>query len=226
MGLRLFFPAKQMSLKIPSPVLSQIKAVVFDLDGVLFDSFDSNVAFYNHIMEHMGKPPVPEQLKDLVHRESIHGSLRALFGEGPEYKDALAYCSQLDFGPFIKKLKLFPDVHQTMETLARTVRLAVATNRISSTIPALENLDLIRFFEVVVTPADAGASKPQAEFMAYTLDKLSLTRRDVVYVGDSVIDQDLCLASDVPLVAFRDSRLKAWAHVQGMAQIPALLSGE
>ncbi len=207
-------------------MLSQIKAVVFDLDGVLFDSYDSNVAFYDHILEHIGKPPVPGHLKDLVHRESIHGSLKALVGDGAEYERAMAYCKGLDFEPFIKRLKLFPDVHKTLETLAQTVRLAVATNRISSTIPALEHLELASFFELVVTPADARASKPQAEFMTYTLEKLSLTRRDVVYVGDSVIDQDLCLASDVPLVAFRDARLKAWAHVQGMAQIPALLSGE
>lgn len=200
--------------------------MIFDLDGVLFDSFDSNVAFYDQIMKRMGKPPVPEHLKDVVHRESIHGSLKALIGDGPDYKEALAYCKMLDFGPFVKKLKLFPDVHQTLEQLANTVRLAVATNRIGSTIPALRHLDLARFFELVVTPADAGASKPDAKIMEYTLDKMGLTRRDVIYIGDSVVDQDLCLASDVPLVAFRDSKLKAWAHVQGMAQIPPLLLGK
>lgn len=214
-----------MTLKVPAPDLAIIKAVIFDLDGVLFDSFDSNVAFYNHIMEHMGKPPVPEHLKDVVHRESIHGSIKALVGDGEDYRQALDYCRKLDYEAFVGRLKLFPGVHQTLSDLAKEKRLAVATNRIASTMSALRHLELADFFEVVVTPADAGASKPDPKLMEYTLEKLALGRSEVIYIGDSLVDQDLCLASRVPLVAFRDKTLKAWAHVETMAQIPPLVLG-
>lgn len=35
-----------------------IKAVIYDCDGVMFDSFEANLAFYQRIMEMMGRPPL------------------------------------------------------------------------------------------------------------------------------------------------------------------------
>jgi len=35
-----------------------LKLVVFDCDGVMFSSKESNRAFYNHILAHFGYPPM------------------------------------------------------------------------------------------------------------------------------------------------------------------------
>ena len=40
------------------------KVIIYDCDGVLFDSKEANEAFYNHILDHFGMPPLePEQLE-------------------------------------------------------------------------------------------------------------------------------------------------------------------
>lgn len=208
-----------------APDLRRLSAVIFDLDGVLFDSFESNVAFYDFIMRTLGHQRVPAHLRQVVHRESIHGALRALLGDGPEYRQALEFCRGLDLTPFIKQLRLFPGVHQTLDNLGRRFRLAVATNRISSARPALEHLELGHHFETVVTPAEAGSAKPDARFMTFTLGLLGLRADQVVYVGDSAVDEHLCLNSGVALVAFRDAGLRAWTHVESMEQLSALLLG-
>jgi phosphoglycolate phosphatase len=62
--------------------------------------------------------------------------------------------------------------------------------------------------------------------MEHTLDGLGLSRDQVVYVGDSSIDEALCIASDVRLVAYRGPELKAWAHVREHDELPALLGLE
>jgi phosphoglycolate phosphatase-like HAD superfamily hydrolase len=62
--------------------------------------------------------------------------------------------------------------------------------------------------------------------MDYTLDGLGLTRDQVVYVGDSSIDEALCQAANVRLVAYRGPELKAWAHVQEHDELPGLLGLE
>jgi len=206
-----------------SPDLARLAAVIFDLDGVLFDSFEYNVAFYDHIMASLGHPPVPEHLKGVVHRESVHGALRALVGEGPQFKKALEFCRNLDIQSFVARLKLFPGVHETLQALGRRFRLAVATNRISSARLALDELRLSGYFELVVTPTTAGVAKPDARFMDYTLERLALPRGQVVYVGDSSVDEALCLDAGVAMVAFRDRTLRAWAHAEAMAEIPPLL---
>lgn len=211
---------------MPEPIsadLDRLTAVIFDLDGVLFDSFEYNIAFYNHILSNLGLPPVPEHLKSVVHRETVHGSLRAVVGDGPDLRRALEFCRQMDIASFVTRLKLFPGVRRTLTTLGSRFRLAVATNRIHSARQALEYLELTDHFELVVTPTNAGVAKPDARFMDYTLARLELPRHGVVYIGDSSVDEQLCLASGVPMVAFRDRQLKAWAHAEAMEQIPPLL---
>ncbi len=37
---------------------TRLRAIVFDCDGVLFDSKEANVKFYSHILERVGLPPV------------------------------------------------------------------------------------------------------------------------------------------------------------------------
>ena len=39
----------------------KIMAVVFDCDGVLFDSRQANRSFYDHIRSRFGLPPMPEE---------------------------------------------------------------------------------------------------------------------------------------------------------------------
>jgi phosphoglycolate phosphatase-like HAD superfamily hydrolase len=38
-----------------------IDFVMFDADGVLFDSFESNISYYNAIFEKVGEPPLDQQ---------------------------------------------------------------------------------------------------------------------------------------------------------------------
>ncbi len=203
-----------------------LKAVIFDLDGVLFDSRHCNILLYNHLLEAVGLPPRAAEAVEVIHRESLEGSLRHLMGEGEHYERALAYWRELDTTPFIHALRLFPQAHQTLERLRQRFRTAVATNRQRTTPDALAHFGLTGLFDLVVTPREAGAPKPDPRVMDYTLAELGLGRDQVVYVGDSVIDEALCQAAGVRLVAFRGPELRAWAHVEHLGEIPPLLGLE
>jgi beta-phosphoglucomutase-like phosphatase (HAD superfamily) len=49
-----------------------IKAVLFDIDGVLIDSFAANLRFYQDLMIKAGyKPPTKEEFGNLFHRTLI-----------------------------------------------------------------------------------------------------------------------------------------------------------
>ncbi|MCB2188535.1 MAG: HAD family hydrolase [Deltaproteobacteria bacterium] len=207
----------------PQAQPARLKAVIFDLDGVIFDSQDANVAFYNHILEALGLPPRAEEQREIIHREAMEGALRALVGDGELLQRGLAYWRTMDTRPFVAKLTLFPQVRETLDFLAGTFQLAVATNRTSTARPALERFNLWERFSVVLTPLDVGPPKPHPAIMEATLAHLGLGREEVLYVGDSAIDEELCLAADVPLLAFRNPELRAWAHAEEFPQIPGLL---
>jgi phosphoglycolate phosphatase len=209
----------------PKPPLD-LQAVIFDLDGVVFDSLHCNIVLYNHILEQVGLPPTAEEAAEVIHRESMERSLAHFMGWGEKFEQAMAYWRQLDATPFINELRLFPGVRETLVRLRRDFRTAVATNRQRTTSTALDHFGLSDLFDLVVTPVEVGAPKPDPRVMEHTLDGLGLSRDQVVYVGDSSIDEALCIASDVRLVAYRGPELKAWAHVREHDELPALLGLE
>ena len=54
-----------------------IKLVAFDCDGVLFDSQQANIAFYNAILAHFDRPPLSPEAVDYIHSHTVWESLRA-----------------------------------------------------------------------------------------------------------------------------------------------------
>ena len=188
------------------------KAVIFDLDGVIFDSAECNVAFYNHILSALGHEPRAREALEVIHTEPMDRSLQYLLGHGEEYRRAVAYWKSLDPTPFIHMLELYPGVTEALAMLGGRARLAVATNRTSTARPVLRYFELLHFFEAVVTPIEAGVSKPDPGVMAMTLDLLGLT-----------VDEGLCRNSGARLVAFRNPGLEAWAHLHDFADLAPLL---
>ena len=39
----------------------RISAVIFDCDGVMLDSRQANINFYNHLLDHFSLPPMREE---------------------------------------------------------------------------------------------------------------------------------------------------------------------
>ena len=61
-----------------------IRCVIYDCDGVLFDSLENNERFYNQVCTALGRGPVrPEELAYL-HMHTVHESLSFLFPGEPD----------------------------------------------------------------------------------------------------------------------------------------------
>ena len=52
-----------------------IKAVIFDCDGVMFDSQKANTAYYNRILNHLGAPDMSPSQFDFVHMHTVDEAL-------------------------------------------------------------------------------------------------------------------------------------------------------
>jgi phosphoglycolate phosphatase-like HAD superfamily hydrolase len=205
---------------------NSLKGVVFDLDGVIFDSIEANVAFYDHILQVMGHPANSRDIVDIIHREPTEVCLKALLGQGPAYAQAMDYWRVMDTRPFVGLLSLYPGVEATLRRLARSLTLGVATNRTTTARSALARFGLLELFAGVVTPIEAKVAKPNPVMMEMALDEMGgLKPSQVVYVGDTSADQGLAKASNVRLIAFRNPELEAWAHVDEFEQISSLLDG-
>ena len=81
---------------------------------------------------------------------------------------------------------VFPETREVLEEAAASgFRLAVVSNFDLRLHPILEGLGLARFFDVIVTSADAKARKPDPAIFHRALESLDLAAGDVLHVGDS-----------------------------------------
>src|SRR5208337_5622831 len=66
-------------ISIYSGTRGLIKLVAFDCDGVLFDSRQANIAFYDTILARFERPRLSSQAEDYVHSHTVQESLGYLF---------------------------------------------------------------------------------------------------------------------------------------------------
>jgi HAD superfamily hydrolase (TIGR01509 family) len=78
-----------------------------------------------------------------------------------------------------------PGCREALRALRRRYRLGVVTNGIDRVQRSrLRISGLLPFFEVVVTSAGSGYTKPDPRILQVALDELGLSAREALYVGD------------------------------------------
>jgi len=201
-----------------------IKVVAFDCDGVLFDSKEANVRFYSHVMEHVCHAGVRQEQREYIHMHTVRESLFYLLGPGPQYDKAISYCQTIDFSQFNDYMQCEPGLKEILEFVKKSYRVALATNRTVSTRDILAHFDLDKYFDLVVSASDVRYPKPHPESMERILETFSASSNEVLYVGDSAVDEALAAATGVFFVAYKNSKLRAHLHISHFEELLTALS--
>ena len=216
--------ARDIQSTKPAMITNQkIRAVVFDCDGVMFDSRQANIHYYNHMLHHFGLPPMTGAPADFVHSHTADESIRHIFQGTPYTNEALVYRWKVDYTPFIQDMIMEPGLKELLEWLKPRFGLAVATNRSNTIGEVLKTHGLTGFFDLVVSSLDVEQSKPHPESLFKILDFFQVGPERILYVGDSVVDEETAKRAGVSFIAYRNKALKAYRHVGTMAKIRVLL---
>ena len=97
--------------------MQDVKVVAFDCDGVLFDTEQSNRAYYNAVLNHMGLPDLTAEQFAYVHMHTVDQSLSYLFKDQQRLAAAYAYRETVDYSEFIKLMEIEPDLIWLLETI-------------------------------------------------------------------------------------------------------------
>ncbi|HPP01843.1 MAG: HAD family phosphatase [Candidatus Omnitrophica bacterium] len=166
-----------------------MKAVIFDMDGVLIDSEKIHQQAEIHSLGRLGVQVTPADLKPFA------GASRTLFREGLSQRfghhlDWDAFFAEKDRVLFerMKDVKPVPGVLPLLQELqANGMRLAVAT---SSQRPVLafimEKFNLDGVFDVKLCANDITRSKPDPEIFLLAADRLGIPPEDCAAVEDSI----------------------------------------
>jgi phosphoglycolate phosphatase len=200
-----------------------IKLVAFDCDGVLFDSRQANIAFYNDILAHFEQASMAPDAEDYVHSHTVWESLEYIFRGYPDLQAVLGYCRDLDYSPFIPMMLEEPHLREFLSFLRPACFTALATNRTTTTAAVLSYHGLADRFDLVVSAQDVSRPKPHPEAFARILGYFGLTPREAIYIGDSDVDEAFAVNAGVDLVAYRNPRLQAAYHLDSFADGPDLM---
>jgi len=198
---------------------ARIAGVVFDCDGVLIDSRMANMAYYNRIREIAGFGPMSPEEEDYAHMHSVRETLSRIFPREMharlrEFAQNVDY--QRDILPMVHPE---PGLHACLGALrARGLRLAIFTNRGSGMGALLDTFDLRPYFDLVMTVADVKA-KPAPDGLLRIAESWKRPPRDLLFVGDSLLDALAAEAAGVCFFAYRNPRLQAQGHVDSFAEL-------
>lgn len=190
-----------------------IKGIIFDCDGVLFDSRESNVVFFNKVLNELNLPPLNKSDEEYVHMASAGESFARFIPEPlqPQIQDA---AKRVDYQRTILPL-LTPNegLYDFLEFLnAYGIMMAIATNRSNSVVPLLDMFKLARYFKPVMT-IDRAAPKPSPEPLLKILANWRVRPGDVAFIGDTEADSGAAAGAGTPFWAFGNPRLPADLHV-------------
>jgi phosphoglycolate phosphatase len=201
------------------------EAVIFDCDGVMFDSRQANINFYNHILSRFGLPPMALEDIEVVHMYTVVESIRHIFRDSPHMEEALEYRHRIDYAPFIRDMVMEPGLRELLDFLKPHYGLAVATNRSTTIGKVLELNNLTHYFDIVVSSLDVQHPKPHPESLFKILDFFGLEQDKCFYVGDSEVDSMVCQAGGVPMIAYKNKALEAKVHVESLWELKKVFKG-
>lgn len=182
-----------------------ISGLIYDCDGVLFESHEANLAYYNAILTHLGEPSIQrsETAKvRLCHTASSPVVLETLLG-AERISEAMACAADLDYRQFIPYMQPEPGLCKSLADLSRKIPLAVATNRGDSMGEILEHFGLSSYFQVVVTSRDVDRPKPYPDMLLLAARQLGIPTEKLMFVGDSELDREAARSAGIRFAAYK-----------------------
>jgi HAD superfamily hydrolase (TIGR01509 family) len=203
--------------------MAELKVVIFDCDGVMFDSREANRQYYNLLLKRFGRPAMDADELDYVHAHHVMDSLRYIFRRYPDDLEAADnFRKSLDYRPFLDFMIMEPDLKDFLHVVRRRCKTAISTNRTNTMAAVLDIFGLASLFDIVVTAMDVANTKPHPEALQKILEHVNASPEEGIYIGDSMVDREHSANMGIKMVAFKNAALPAEYHVSSFMEITTL----
>jgi phosphoglycolate phosphatase len=205
-----------------------IECVIYDVDGVLFDSLDANGRLYNKIVTSVGRGPLsPDELR-YCHTHTVYEAINHLFRLDKDLeRKALEFLKEVDLKEFIAFLKMEPHLMETLEALReRKIKTAICTNRTTSMKHVMDRFNLWPYFDTMVTALDVKHPKPHPGSVHKILETLNADRERTLFLGDSEVDRDTALTAGVKFIAYKNEEIAVDGLINDHLDLLGFLSAD
>jgi len=166
------------------------RALIFDLDGTLVDSYPGIQQSLNETLQQFGRPPVEiKTVKKMVGR-GIENLMQQAIPD--HWRDAVPIFRKSYDETHLEGTFLFDDVISTLKILqSHEIPMSVASNKPPDfTRNILRHLKLDSYFVECFGPNSEIPPKPNPTMLQTAMVKMNSSVADTVYVGDMVLDAE------------------------------------
>lgn len=166
----------------------EIRAVVFDMDGVLIDSHPTHRAAWREFLKSLGIEPCDRELDFILEGRTRNEILRHFLGDLAEQalqahgkrKDEIFRSMEHEIQPLTGVLRFLSQLERA------GISGAVATSASEiRTFATLERMGLGGYFEAVITAADVTAGKPHPMVYHLACERMQVASRQALAFDDA-----------------------------------------
>jgi HAD superfamily hydrolase (TIGR01509 family) len=199
-----------------NPINSRYKLIIYDCDGVMFDTLESNYIFYDSVMDYLGRPPLDRSdliARNVLHTFSFNNVMEYFFAGDDRHDEALAFAKTIHYQDLAPFMRMEEGLIETLDRLKESVALAVCTNRATSMEMIIDDFGLQGYFSCVMTAAQVTNPKPHPEPLLKVLEHFGIAAGEALFVGDGEVDMLSARDAGVPFISYK-SNLPALARLQ------------
>lgn len=198
-------------------MVKEIKGILFDMDGVLVDSFDVWFQLLNFAARKFNYPEIDDAKYETVYGQSVEEDIRIIFPGMKE--EIIAEFFQAHFFDYIEHFRTNPEAAEVLLQLqARGVITSVCTNTTTDLAVKILNNAGVRS-DFVIGNGDVPNDKPAPDMLFLACEKMGLSTDEVIMVGDSGYDSEAAAAANIFFVGFKRAGDKSIKSLKELFQL-------
>lgn len=179
------------------------RAVIWDLDGTLLDSYHVIVESLRLSLLDFGVDLSYEQIWQYAITYSSSALIQKVAKEVETSPEEISRRYSQISGEKYRDIRLMEHAMEILDALeGRGVENFVYTHRGKTTIPVLKNLGIEHFFKEVLTSKSGFSRKPHPGAIQYLMEKYDLSCNSTYYAGDRNLDMECAKNAGIPGILY------------------------
>ena len=214
---------------------TRINTVIFDMDGTVLYTLDDLKTATNVILRQYGYPERSlDEVRQFVGngiRKTIERAVPADVAENQELIDLMFTEFQKYYDVHcLDETRPYDGILELMDTLkAKGYKMAIVSNKVDTAVKELNQHFFGDRVPVAIGEKPGVKKKPAPDTVFAALEELGSTKEESVYIGDSDVDFNTALNSDMPCISvlwgFRDRDFLERMGASTFAQKPEDILG-
>ena len=200
---------------------SRYKVIIYDCDGVILDSMESNYIFYNRVMEFLGRSEIDRNNSDakrVLHTYSFNNVMEYFFAGDLRRDDAFQFAKTIHYRDLMPFMRMEDGFVQALDQLKGQTALAICTNRATSMEMIIKDFGLEGYFDYIMTASQVTYPKPHPEPLQKVLKHFGVEPDEALFIGDGEVDMQAAQGAGVPFISYK-SNLPGLARIEHHSEI-------